>query len=66
MAQHSSRSALERLKNHYNTTELVCPACGHEDETTGWTGETDGTNARYSRECPSCGAVQEYTLTFPE
>lgn len=66
MAQRRSRSALERLENHYNETECVCPACGYEDEAGGWVGETNGANARYSRECPSCGAVQEHTVSFSE
>lgn len=65
MAQ-SGRSALERLKNHYDATEAVCPACGYEEESGGWIGETDGASARYTWECSSCGAVQEYTLTFSE
>lgn len=64
MAQRQSRSALERLKIYYDATELVCPACGYEDEDGAWVGATDGASARYSHECPSCGALQEHTLTF--
>lgn len=63
MAQ-SGRSALEGLKNHYDATEVVCPACGYEEQSGGWVGEIDGANARYSRECPSCGALEERTVTF--
>jgi transcription elongation factor Elf1 len=66
MAQQQSRSALERLEDHYNATQLVCPACGYEEESGTWVGKTNGASARYSRECSSCGATQEYTLTFPE
>jgi transcription elongation factor Elf1 len=66
MAQRQSRSALERLENHYNDTERVCPACGYEEESGSWVGRTNGARTRYSRECSSCGAVQEYTLTVLE
>lgn len=66
MAQKQSQSALERLEKHYNATELVCPACGYEEERGTWVGKTNGASARYSRECSSCGATQEYTLTLLE
>jgi predicted RNA-binding Zn-ribbon protein involved in translation (DUF1610 family) len=64
MAQRRYRSPLERLKLHYEGTEQVCPACGYEDEDGAWISATDGASARYSHECPSCGALQEYTVTF--
>ncbi|MFB6220141.1 MAG: HVO_0649 family zinc finger protein [Halolamina sp.] len=64
MAQKTGRSPLEGLKHHYDTAYIVCPACGHEDSDGGWVVETDGTDARYSRECPSCGAVEERTVSL--
>ena len=64
MAQRASRSPFERLKHHYEQTASVCPACGYEDDGGGWVGATDGTATRYSHECPSCGAVEERTVSF--
>jgi ribosomal protein S27AE len=64
MAQAANRSALERLKHHYERTRSTCSACGYDDDEGGWTGVTDGATARYRHECPSCGAVEEQTVSF--
>lgn len=62
MTEDRTRSAFERLQEHYDHEELICPDCGFEDEEGSWTSETDGRVVEYSHECPSCGAVREHTI----
>jgi predicted RNA-binding Zn-ribbon protein involved in translation (DUF1610 family) len=57
---------LERLRDHYDDEELVCPECGYEDEEGAWESETDGSVVEYYHECPSCGAVREHTIDLQE
>lgn len=66
MANDPNRSAFERLKEHYDHEELVCPDCGFEDEDGSWASETDGSVIEYSHECPSCGALREHTVDLSE
>jgi len=63
MRHQTTRSALERLTEYYDDTELVCSECGFEDEEGHWRSETDGGVVEYTHECPECGAVGEHTLT---
>lgn len=58
----SDRSAFERLKDHFDQTELECPDCGYFDEEGEWETETDGSTITYRHECPDCGSVQTKTL----
>jgi len=62
MAVEGAKSPLRRLKEYYDEAEPACPACGHVDERTGWSGETDGQQVHYYHECPSCGAVREHEI----
>ena len=66
MTNDDGRTALERLRSHYDDVELVCPECGYEDEEGGWESETDGSVVEYYHECPSCAAVREHTLDLRE
>lgn len=56
------RSPFERLKNHFDESDLNCPDCGYFDEEGAWESRTDGTVVVYSHECPSCGSIQHRTV----
>jgi predicted RNA-binding Zn-ribbon protein involved in translation (DUF1610 family) len=64
MATHVSRgtTALDRLRQRYETTQKKCPACGYVDEAGNWTSRTDGSRVVYRHVCPSCGASREHTF----
>ncbi|KOX97398.1 MULTISPECIES: HVO_0649 family zinc finger protein [Halorubrum] len=66
MASDRSRSPFERLKEHYDHEELVCPACGFEDEDGAWDAEADGADIVYTHACPRCGAEREHTLELSD
>ncbi|MFB6205327.1 MAG: HVO_0649 family zinc finger protein [Haloglomus sp.] len=53
-------TALDRMRERLTETESRCPACG--SDAAEWTCETDGSEVRYERTCPSCGAVASRTL----
>ncbi|WP_255196790.1 HVO_0649 family zinc finger protein [Halorarius litoreus] len=55
------QSALDRLRERYESTETKCTACGYVDENGNWTSETDGRKIVYHHVCPSCGASREFT-----
>lgn len=56
------RTALERLRRRYETTEKRCTSCGYVDDEGNWTSETDGRQIVYRHVCPSCGATREHTF----
>ncbi len=49
-------TALDRLRDRYDSEPYVCAECGHRDESPGWEAVTTGTRVVYRRECESCGA----------
>ena len=55
------RSALDRLRERYESTETKCTKCGYVDESSNWTSETDGRKIVYHHVCPSCGAGRDFT-----
>ena len=61
-ATNTGVSAFESLRSHYETEELTCPECGHEDEDGQWQAETTGCRISYRHMCPSCGAVDKREL----
>lgn len=54
-------SALDRLRERYETTETKCTECGYVDTERNWTSETDGTQIVYHHVCPSCAASRKFT-----
>lgn len=54
------KTALERLRRRYETTETKCPACGYVDHEGNWTSQTNGRHLAYHHVCPSCGADREH------
>jgi uncharacterized Zn finger protein len=57
---------MERLRAYYDHEELVCPACGYEDESGSWESETNGHEGHYFHECPGCGAVREHSMQLSQ
>lgn len=62
----SARSAFEKLKSHYDETDLKCHECGYEDEEGEWQTKTTGDEVEYRHLCPSCGALDRRTLSVPD
>lgn len=57
-------TALDRLRDRYDSEPYVCDACGYEDDDGEWEAVTSGARVVYRRECPSCGnrTVRAYRL----
>lgn len=66
MARHTKRgtSALDRLRERYESTEKKCPECGHVSQARSWAGKTDGSRVVYEFVCPQCGAEREHVFDF--
>lgn len=66
MARRSLRgaSALEKIRDRYETTEKRCPDCGYVTEARNWDGKTDGSRVVYQFVCPQCGAEREHVFRF--
>lgn len=58
-------TALDRLTAHYEK-DLVCPKCGHEDDSGHWKARTSGSTILYRHVCPACGAIRKRTLKLRE
>ncbi|MFB6303273.1 MAG: HVO_0649 family zinc finger protein [Haloferacaceae archaeon] len=56
-ATNNGASAFESLRSHYETAELTCPECGHEDDDGKWQARTTGDRVSYRHVCPACGAI---------
>ncbi|EJN61134.1 hypothetical protein SAMN04487950_3928 [Halogranum rubrum] len=60
------RSPFEKLKHHYEETDLECHECGYDDTEGEWQTQTTGDTVEYRHVCPSCGAIQRRTLSVGE
>ncbi|EJN60775.1 HVO_0649 family zinc finger protein [Halogranum rubrum] len=55
-------TALDRLRTHYDSVDMVCPKCGYEDTDGKWRSEMNGSRVDYQHLCPSCGAIRRRTI----
>lgn len=55
-------TALDRLRTHYDSVDMVCPKCGYEDTDGKWRSEMSGKRVDYQHLCPSCGAIRRRTI----
>jgi len=56
------KTALDRLRRRYETTDTKCPDCGYVDDEAHWTARTDGNRIVYHYTCPSCQASRDHTF----
>lgn len=57
-------TALDRLRDRYDSKSFVCKECGSVANKRGWEAVTTGSRVIYRRDCTSCGArtVRAYRL----
>lgn len=46
--------------------DLICPACGYEDQAGQWRVMTSGAKVVYRHDCPGCGAARTRVITLDE
>jgi len=64
MAIRGVRSPFDRLRQHYEETELRCPECGFVDEDGSWNATANHGELQYRHVCPRCEAVDTHVLTY--
>ena len=63
-ARDEGLSAFDRLRSRYDREDLMCPACGYQDDEGRWLAATSGERVRYRHVCPSCGNIRSREFRF--